>query len=143
MARRRSTRSCSRARTSERGFALAVALIVAVLYFAMIQLMLFDASRELAEARRFRARVIAATLAENAAELAAASLTDPNLTATPRLTTCDEQGSMTRQMTKAGEKFTIEASGRAEGTIAQQATVTIQGNVVGTAINIDYTFHSQ
>jgi hypothetical protein len=66
-----SIKSCNRARTSERGIALAIALIVAVLYFGLIELMLYDASRELAEARRFRARIIAVTLAENGAELAA------------------------------------------------------------------------
>ena len=36
--------------------------------------MLFDAARQLAEARRFRARIVALTLAENGAELAAANI---------------------------------------------------------------------
>src|SRR5688500_16300349 len=74
----RSTRSSSRARTSESGFALALAVVLAVLYFGLIQLLMMDASGQLAEARRFRARIVALTAAENAAELAAADITNPN-----------------------------------------------------------------
>ena len=55
----RSIRSSSRARTSERGFALIAAIALSVLYFALMELMLIDSSRELAEARRFRARIVA------------------------------------------------------------------------------------
>ena len=70
----RSIRSSSRARTSERGFALIAALTLAVLYFALMELILIDSSRSLAEAQRFRARIMAATLAEDAAELAALNM---------------------------------------------------------------------
>lgn len=146
MERSRSIKSCSRARTSERGFALAVALIIAVLYFGMIELMLIDASRELAEARRFRARVVAFTLAENGAELAAQDFIakqSSNANAT------DWQGSMTGEMTKTGTppeiKFIIKATGVATGVVEQKATVDIYGsfNVVANKITIDYTYHSQ
>ena len=70
----RSIRSSSRARTTERGFALISALILAALYFGLMELMLIDSQRALAEAQRFRARVVASTLAETAAELAAEQL---------------------------------------------------------------------
>lgn len=69
-----SIRSSSRARTSERGYALISALILAALYFGLMELMLIDSQRALAEAQRFRARVVASTLAETAAELAAEQL---------------------------------------------------------------------
>ena len=140
MERSRSIRSCSRARTNERGIALAVALIVAVLYFGMIELMLIDASRELAEARRFRARVVAFTLAENGAELAA-----HNLITTPMAANAtDWQGSMTGKVTKpTSDKFIIEGTGDAAGVVAQHATVEVYGTITGTSITIDYTFHSQ
>lgn len=70
----RSTRSISRERTSERGFVLALALIVSALYFGLMALMLMDGSRALIEAQRFRARVTANVCAENAIELAARNM---------------------------------------------------------------------
>lgn len=136
-----SIRSCSRARTSERGFALAMALIVAVLYFGLIELMLYDASRELAEARRFRARIIALTLAENGAELAAQNLVTASSSS---VSANDWQGSISGKMSKAGEQFTIDATGDATGLVDIHATVYVQGRVDEKgAIRIDYTHHSQ
>ena len=137
-----STRSCSRARTSERGFALAIALIVAVLYFGLIELMLYDASRELAEARRFRARVIALTLAENGAELAAQNLVTAPLTVPVSYN--DWQGSITGKIGKTTEEFKIDGTGDAIGIVGVHATVYVQGRVdEHGAIHIDYTRHSQ
>lgn len=137
---RPSIRSCSRARTSERGIALVIALVVAVLYFGLIELMLYDASRELAEARRFRARVIALTLAENGAELAA-----QNLVTTPQNPTpvTDWQGTASGDVSKTGEDFKINGTGDVTGIVAAHATVYVQGRVDAQGIHIDYTQHSQ
>ena len=142
-----SIRSCSRARTSERGIALAIALIVAVLYFGLIELMLYDASRELAEARRFRARIIALTLAENGAELAARDLV--NMPSDPAPMT-DWQGTISGDVTKSGDKtsavgetFKINGTGDATGIVEAHATVYIQGRIDAAGIHIDYTRHSQ
>ncbi len=135
-----SIRSCSRAHTNERGIALAMALIIAVLYFGLIELMLYDASRELAEARRFRARIIALTLAENGAELAA-----QNLVTTPQNPTpiTDWQGTMSGDVSKSGEDFKINGTGDAIGIVEAHATVYVQGRVDAQGIHIDYTLHSQ
>lgn len=135
-----SIRSCSRAHTSERGFALAVALIVAVLYFGLIELMLYDASREMAEARRFRARIIALTLAENGAELAARNLV--NLPQDPAPMT-DWQGTISGEVTKSDQNFTLKGTGDAIGIVEAHATVEIQGRVDKDGIHIDYARHSQ
>lgn len=135
-----SIRSCSRARTSERGVALAIALIVAVLYFGLIELMLYDASRELAEARRFRARIVALTLAENGAELAAKDLV--NLPQNPAPMT-DWQGTISGDVKKSDQNFTITGTGDVTGVVAAHATVEIQGRVDEHGIHIDYTRHSQ
>lgn len=144
MERSPSIRSFSRARTSERGFALAVALIVAVLYFGLIQLMLIDATRDLAEARRFRARVVAATLAENGAELAAANIVNSIVNNVSPVT--DWQGITKGEMKKnsvTGE-FEITASGETTGVLSQKATVFVKGQVVGSStIEIHNTQHSQ
>ena len=88
-----SIRSSSRARTeSQRGFVLVIALVLAILYFMLMGLVMIDSSRAQTEAQRYRARVLAATLAENAAELACAQMvTLPGGVATLQ----DAQGTMT------------------------------------------------
>jgi hypothetical protein len=143
----RSIRSSSRARTTERGFALAMALIIAVLYFGLIELMLFDASRELAEARRFRSRIVALTLAENGAELAAANIASDTFVSN-KVAATDWQGSITGKASKTdgpvGTKvFKIDATGDATGVVPVHATVYVQGTISGGTVSIDYTNHSQ
>ena len=137
---RPSIRSCNRARTNERGIALVIALIVAVLYFGLIELMLYDASRELAEARRFRARVIALTLAENGAELAAQNLVTMPQNPAP---VTDWQGTTSGDVSKSGEDFRINGTGDVTGIVEAHATVYVQGRVDAQGIHIDYTQHSQ
>ena len=137
----RSIRSCSRAYTnSERGFALIAAIVLAVLYVALIELLLLDSARELSEARRFRARVVAATLAENGAELAAAALvSNPSAD----VNTTDEQGSISGMMRKTDEThFRITGDGTTSGLIRTSAHVDLQGRIEGTSIKIEYAVHT-
>lgn len=138
----RSIRSSSRARTSERGFVLIAALTLAVLYFALMELLLVDSSRELAESRRFRARIVAAVVAENAAELAALQMvggTDRTITES------DAQGTMTATFKRgAGDSFTLEGEGETAGVVRQKATVFVQGRIdANGAVKIDYAMHTQ
>jgi type II secretory pathway component PulK len=137
----RSIRSCSRARTSsERGFALIAAIALAILYFALIELMLIESSRELAEARRFRARVVAATLAENGAELAAADMvTRAYTTANAEDWQGTIQGTMLRT---AGNQFEIQGRGNATGVPKATARVRVYGRILGTDVRIQYTMHA-
>jgi hypothetical protein len=136
----RSIRSYSRART-DRGIVLISALVLAILYFALMELLMIDSARALAEARRFRARIIAANLAENGAELAALYITTRNENTDNR---SDEWGSMSGQMRRNDESFTIRGTGDVTGTDTQSARVSVQGRVEpnGT-IRIDYTRHGQ
>ena len=138
----RSIRSCSLARTSnQRGIVLISALILAILYFALMELLMLDSSRALAEARRFRARIIAANLAENGAELAAIYITTRTGNAVDQ---ADDSGTMTGRMSRNGEAFTIKGDGAASGLDPQSATVSVQGRVSPSgAIAIDYTMHGQ
>ena len=53
---------------------MAAALLIAVLYFALMELMLIDSTRALQDAQRFRSHVLAGALAEDGAELAAAGM---------------------------------------------------------------------
>lgn len=137
----RSTRSCSRARRSDqRGYALISALVLAILYFGLIELLLLDSARELAEARRFRARIIAETLAENGAELAALQIVT---TEKSEGTAEDWQGTLTGRMTKnpSGE-FIIEGEGKSGGITESKAKVSLKGRVVGTSVRINWSTHT-
>ena len=115
-----------------------------MLYFGMIGLLLLDSSRELAEARRFRARVIAETLAENAAELAAQQMVTRQ--ATPMFNIDTEQGLLIGTMKKpviieGGVQFEIYGEGVTSGITESRARVTLRGRVTGTNVKIQYSSH--
>jgi hypothetical protein len=138
----RSTRSCNRARTSERGYALAMAIILAVLYFGLIELLMMDSSRELAEARRFRSRIVAQALAENAAELAALHIMTQAQNHPLPLT--DWQGTISGRVVTGGGApgaFVIEGFGDTAGLDRSHAEVKVVGAIVGGRLRIDYTTH--
>lgn len=137
----RSTSSSSRARTRERGYVLIAAITIAILYFALMELMLIDSSRALREAQRFRSKVVAATLAESAAELAAASMVTRN--AGDTINADDEQGSMKATCKVNGQAFIIEAEAETSGVPPVKSSVRVQGRIIGQRVMIDYTFHSQ
>ena len=136
----RSTRSCSRApKSSERGYALIAALVLAILYFAMVELLLLDASRELAEARRFRARIIAETLAENGAELAALNIMTTKMS---EVTAEDWQGTLVGRMVNEDGTFDIVAEGKSSGLAESKAKVIVRGRIVDGDVRVQYTVHT-
>ena len=126
-------------KSSQRGFALIAAVILAILYFALIALLLIDSARELNEARRFRARVVAATLAENGAELAALSMLTRDFT-TDAIE--DDQGSMSGSMQRTGNSFVILGNGETKGLTKSSARVEISGQIYGNDIRIQYSTHT-
>lgn len=137
----RSIRSSSRDRTSERGFVLITAIIVAVLYFMLIELLLIDGTRALQEAQRFRSRIVALTLAESGAELAAAQMIT-NTNTKVDIDTAD--GTISGEYLRSGDSFQLTGNATTKGTAIEKAKVTIQGRIVeGTRVVIDYTTHSQ
>lgn len=142
-----STRSSFRARTHERGYVLITAIALAILYFALMELMLVDSSRAMREAQRFRSKVIATTLAESAAELSTASMVTRGTGDV--INADDEQGSMKATCKvsgteKASEKsFEIKAEATTSGVSPVTSSVGVQGRIVGTQVVVDYTYHSQ
>jgi len=136
----RSIKYCSRARTnSERGFALVAAIVLAVLYVALVELLLIDSSRELAEARRFRARVVAATLAENGAELACTGMLS-NVSA--NVNAGDWQGTISGTMRRTPDgQFEVTGSGATSGVVQTTARVRLYGRIVGNDVRIQYSMH--
>ena len=130
-----------------------MAIIVAVLYFGLIELLMIDSSRELAQARQFRARIVATTLAENAAERASSQMA-----AMPAVFTKgedeDAEGKISWSIQKMGSPcppeqaecvstFDIHGEGVTGGVVRTRATVFLRGTVVnGSAIYIDYSTHT-
>lgn len=125
----------------QRGFVLITALVLAVLYFMLMELVLIDSSRALAEAQKFRARTVAQALAENGAELAAQEIIARG---GAKVEASDFQGTMSGRMTHTGNTFELEGEGHSTGILRQQSSVVVQGRIApdGT-IKIDYTIHSQ
>lgn len=138
----RSIRFFSRARTSsQRGFALIAAIVLAVLYFALIELLLIDASRELREARRFRARIVAATLAENGAELAALGMV--TMRSPDPVSAEDWQGTISGEINRSGPAFDLIGRAETKGLERSVATVQVFGRIVDDdEIRIQYTMHT-
>ena len=119
---------------------LLAAIVLAVLYFALMELLMLDAARELNEAQRFRARIVASALAENAAELAAGNIVPGGSLA---LRDSNAQGKMDATVRRVGQTFIIDGYGVTTGLITQTARVQVYGEVEGLNIRINYTMHSQ
>jgi Tfp pilus assembly protein PilV len=123
----------------ERGFVLAAALIIAVLYLALMELLLMDSTRALNEAQRYRSQVIAQTLAESGAERAAAQMIAKSSNSANAE---NWQGTMTGTMQRAGNNFEIIGDGVATGVPPAKAHVELKGAVFGTHIQIDFATHT-
>lgn len=120
---------------------LPTVLILAILYFGLMELMLLESSEASRSASRFRSRVTAHAFAENAAELAAKRLvTSPGRTES--LETSD--GSMRATCRRfASDEFVIEAEGRTAGGFSVAATAKVWGHLENGRLVIDRTEHSQ
>jgi hypothetical protein len=120
-----------------------MAIILAVLYFGLIELLMIESSRELADARRFRARVVAQTLAENGAELAAHQLVQKPIAVRVPASAEDADGTIQGELRRASEtNFVLEGTGETKGLVKTKATVKVVGRLEGGTIYIDFTTHS-
>lgn len=126
---------------SERGFVLIAVLILAILYLGLMELMLSESSEVLRQASRFRSRIVAQSLAEDGVELAARGIV---ARASVKARWENDDGTVEAEMKRTGDEF-FEISSRAvtSGVQSSTATVQVSGHVVGTAIIIDRTIHSQ
>jgi len=126
---------------SERGFVLVAVLLIAFLYFALIQLMLWESSQAFRGAQRFRSRVIAQVSAENAAELAATGMV---IGYSNEVEADNEESAMEATYNRlADDEFEIDASAESTGVAPSRATVRIEGRINGSQIRITRTIHSQ
>lgn len=138
--------------------ALIAAIFLAILYLGLIELLLMDSARELREAQRFRARIVALTLAENGAELAALNMVNaPGGSARNE----DWQGVASGTLLRGGAfplesdvpvpptviKFELVGEGESAGVVKVKSRVRVYGEVHGDTvprkIRINYAMHSQ
>lgn len=141
--RRESTRPHAHVKRSrQRGFALISALVLAFLYFGLMQLLLIDSSRSLHEAQRFKARIVAKTLAENGAEIAATNAVNQS---SGGGTVSDAQGFCRGTLAPGSgvNTLVIRGEGETSGVVKQTATVELLVNRNGNQLNIAYAKHSQ
>lgn len=94
-----------------------------------MMLILIDSTRALHEANLFRARIVAATLAENGAELAAYNITSNS---SGKVQDEDWQGTFSEEMTRSSAQFEINAEGTAIGVLTQRARLPMQDGWKGT-----------
>ncbi|HXI12846.1 MAG TPA: hypothetical protein VNM92_09375 [Thermoanaerobaculia bacterium] len=130
----------------ERGFVLLSVLLLALLYFGMMELMAIETSEAARSASRFRSRIVAQTLAESAAEVGLHKM----LYSSSRSATSEGiDGTMTSEQTLNPDgSFEIRASGVSRGAFSMRATVSIYGRATirddgSTELSIDRTLHSQ
>lgn len=110
----------------------------------LIQLMLIDSGRELNDAQRFRSRMVAMVLAENAAELAATRIAERSTYDPPP--SSDWQGTIDGSRRMSADTFVIVGTGETAGVKPTKAEVRVEGYVEGTAPNanivISFTRHT-
>lgn len=116
-------------------------LLIALLYFALIELIMAESARKMREAQRFRARITANILAENGAELAAAGMTGLDLR---EASLENDDGEMSGTFRRVGEdSFVIEATGTTKGVVRSTRNVSIKGRIVASSVRIDETRHDR
>lgn len=126
----------------QRGFVLVTALTLSILYFALMELMLIDTTRALGEAQRFRAHVVAQTLAENGAELAAFQIITKSAAT---VNASDFQGTMHGELQRNSNSFVLKGHGTSIGSLSQESTVRVEGRIddSNNSLKIDFTVHEE
>jgi Tfp pilus assembly protein PilV len=124
---------------------LIVALVLAILYFMLMALIMIDSSRAQAEAQRFRARIMAATLAENGAEMACTKMTE---NASGYVSKQDQDGIVIGTYRRGAEGeltgFEVTGEGTTAGAMKQKAWVRLEGTIDKSGqVRIEWSRHSQ
>ncbi len=122
------------------------ALVVSLLYIALIELMLLESTETLRNAQRFRSRVVAQALAESGAELAARHMTSTVQTKVEAETAEGKMQAEYRMLPSPGTvvPFLITAEAVTSEVAPVKATVTVEGVLeAGDSVRIVRTLHSQ
>jgi hypothetical protein len=125
----------SRPGRAERGFALVSALLIALLFFGLIELTLRDTSAGVRAAHRHRQRIASEILADNAVELAAAGM----VSGMPRTAAhANRDGTMNGAFQPLpGYRFELTGEGTSGGSSGVTTRVVLRGRIQGNAIAIE------
>ncbi len=138
--------SCARTSDAQRGFVIIVALVLALLYFMLMTLILIDSSRAQAEAQRFRARMVASILAEDAAEKSCVQIVN-NPYCGPAVVRSDQgtaDAKCSRESMTVPTNFSVASVAQSAGVIRQKADVQLTGAISADGrISIEFSQHSQ
>ncbi len=120
---------------ADRGFALVSALLIAVLFFGLIELTLRDTTEGVRAAHRHRARIASEILADNAVDLAAAGM----ILGTSKGETRESgEGTMTGTLQMLpGNRFEIVGDGESAGVIRVRTHVVLRGRIAGNSIVVE------
>lgn len=133
-------RFSNRERSDQSGFALISALLLALLFLGLIQLLFIESTEAYRSAMRFRSRVLAQALAESAVEVAARNLV---LYGGASVNAENADGRMESVFESLGDgRFRIKGKGVSGGVFPMEADVDIEGSVDGTRIEIDRSRHT-
>jgi type II secretory pathway component PulK len=141
---RTATPRTRRRTVDQKGFALISALVLTFLFFALVALLMIESTSVLRAALHFRSRIVAQSLAESGAELAARSMmANGSTTITTELPEGTVKGEYTKSSSIVGERFVISGTGSTKGADAMTASVRLYGSVTGGSIQVEQSEHSQ
>lgn len=117
-----------------RGFALVSALVLALLFLALIELLLADLTQASRTAERVRGRILADILAENGVELVVRDMvTSPTGSVSREL---DGGRVVASYEPRANGAFTIRSESLANGPFPARAALVIEGRITGPRVRI-------
>lgn len=142
-----STRSRCHGRTEgESGFAIAGALVLAFLFFALVALLMIESTAVMQQASRFRARIAAETLSESAAEIAALRMistkSDDEFSEEVSGGVMEAKWKRSPTGNPAVDAFVIIAKGRTNGIPQVERTTKVYGQILGSNIQLIRTVHA-
>jgi hypothetical protein len=119
-------------------------LVIAILYFALISLMLWESTEAFRSAQRFRSRIVAQAWAESGAEIAAQKV----VSASTGESTWESDEATVETDTKVvptqnGLDFQITSASTTKGVMPARARVSATGRYDGSRFRILRTIHSQ
>lgn len=130
-----------RGTSREKGFALISALLLALLFLALIQILFLESSETYRSAMRFRSRVLAQALAESAVEIAARDLVNYGGASINAQNLDGRMESVFERLDEDG-RFRIIGKGVTGGVFPMEADVEIEGKIDGPKIDIDKSKHT-
>ena len=125
----------------ERGYALITALILALLYFALMELVWIESTDALRGANRFRSTVLAEILAQNGAELVAEEMVARS--SRDALTELPGGGVVASYRRMPDFSFEIRSTALSSGPFRVRRSLVVAGTIIDGNVSIVRTSHDR